>query len=126
MAVSGVLQLLGGGPGGGGAGTTSGTSGFFTLRSNRLAMKESRAEVWLQITAGKGPFRPEHKRKNWFVGVEVLEPVEETHFNAKDVKWETMRASGPGGQSRPPSGDALGAAPPAPSRRTHRRSLAPV
>ena len=46
----------------------------------------------------RSPFRPEHKRKNWFVGVEVLEPVEETHFNPKDVKWETMRASGPGGQ----------------------------
>jgi peptide chain release factor len=24
--------------------------------------------------------------------------VEETRFDAKDVKWETMRASGPGGQ----------------------------
>jgi peptide chain release factor len=45
----------------------------------------------------RSPFRPEHKWKNWFVGVEVLEPVEETHFNPKDVKWETMRASGPGG-----------------------------
>jgi peptide chain release factor len=46
----------------------------------------------------RSPFRPEHRRKNWFVGVEVFEPVEETHFNPKDVKWETMRASGPGGQ----------------------------
>jgi peptide chain release factor len=46
----------------------------------------------------RSPFRPEHKRKNWFVGVDVLEPVEETRFDARDVKWETMRASGPGGQ----------------------------
>jgi len=46
----------------------------------------------------RSPFRPAHKRKNWFVGVEVLEPAEETHFDAKDVRWETMRASGPGGQ----------------------------
>jgi peptide chain release factor len=46
----------------------------------------------------RSPFRPEHKRKNWFVGIEVLEPVEETRFNPNDVKWETMRASGPGGQ----------------------------
>jgi peptide chain release factor len=46
----------------------------------------------------RSPFRPEHKRKNWFVGVEMMEPVEETQFNAEDVRWETMCASGPGGQ----------------------------
>ncbi|MBI2684788.1 MAG: peptide chain release factor H [Acidobacteria bacterium] len=46
----------------------------------------------------RSPFRPEHKRKNWFVGIEVLEPVDEAHFDAGDVRWETMRASGPGGQ----------------------------
>ena len=46
----------------------------------------------------RSPFRPECKRKNWFVGVDVLEPVEEMRFHAKDVGWETMRASGPGGQ----------------------------
>src|SRR5258708_5514971 len=46
----------------------------------------------------RSPFRPEHKRKNWFVGIEILEPVEEARFDPKDVGWETMRASGPGGQ----------------------------
>ena len=46
----------------------------------------------------RSPFRPEHKRKNWFVGVEAITPVEETRFDPKDVQWETMRASGPGGQ----------------------------
>jgi peptide chain release factor len=46
----------------------------------------------------RSPFRPEHKRKNWFVGVEVMPPVEESRFDAGDVKFETMRASGPGGQ----------------------------
>jgi peptide chain release factor len=46
----------------------------------------------------RSPFRPEHKRKNWFVGIEALAPLEETHFDTKDVRWETMRASGPGGQ----------------------------
>jgi peptide chain release factor len=47
---------------------------------------------------GQSPYRPEHKRKNWFVGVAVWEPVAETAFDTKDVHWETMRASGPGGQ----------------------------
>jgi peptide chain release factor len=46
----------------------------------------------------RSPFRPEHKRKNWFVGVEIMEPVEETRFDARQVRWEVMRASGPGGQ----------------------------
>ncbi len=47
---------------------------------------------------GQSTFRPQHKRKNWFVGVEVLTPVSETEFDAGDVRWDTMRAAGPGGQ----------------------------
>jgi peptide chain release factor len=61
---------------------------------------ESFAASWsgtVQWTA-RSPFRPEHKRKNWFVGIDVIEPVDETRFHPKDVHWETMRASGPGGQ----------------------------
>ena len=46
----------------------------------------------------RSPFRPGHKRKNWFVGIDILEPVDETRFDLKEVHWETMRASGPGGQ----------------------------
>ena len=46
----------------------------------------------------RSPFRPDHKRKNWFVGVEVLEPVDEARLTSGDLRWETMRASGPGGQ----------------------------
>jgi peptide chain release factor len=46
----------------------------------------------------QSPFRPEHKRKNWFVGIEVLELATEIEFDPKDITWETMRASGPGGQ----------------------------
>jgi peptide chain release factor len=61
---------------------------------------ESFANAWRGTVQwiARSPFRPEHKRKNWFVGIEVLEPVEETRFDPKDVRWETMRASGPGGQ----------------------------
>ncbi len=45
-------------------------------------------------------FRPNHKRKNWFVGVEFLEPHSETSnsIDPKDVTFTTLRASGPGGQ----------------------------
>jgi peptide chain release factor len=46
----------------------------------------------------RSPFRPEHRRRNWFAGIDELKPVEESRFDANDVRWETMRASGPGGQ----------------------------
>jgi len=58
------------------------------------------ANSWIgtvQWTA-RSPFRPLHKRKNWFVGIDVFEPVDETSFSPRDLRWETMRASGPGGQ----------------------------
>jgi peptide chain release factor len=46
------------------------------------------------------PVRPGHKRKNWFVGVEMLAPPEASAavLRAADVVFEAMRASGPGGQ----------------------------
>jgi len=47
---------------------------------------------------GTSRFRPENKRKNWFVGVRRV-PVPVTPvFSERDVRIEVMRASGPGGQ----------------------------
>ena len=50
------------------------------------------------LWTARSPFRPAHRRKNWFVGVQAIEPVPETRFDARDVRVETMRSSGPGGQ----------------------------
>ncbi|RLC19333.1 MAG: peptide chain release factor H [Deltaproteobacteria bacterium] len=47
---------------------------------------------------GKSPFRPHHKRKNWFIGVDQLKLPESRLWSEKDIRIETMRASGPGGQ----------------------------
>lgn len=47
---------------------------------------------------GKSMFRPSHKRKNWFVGVSAFLPPETHHWLENELKIETMRASGPGGQ----------------------------
>lgn len=45
------------------------------------------------------PFRKNHKRKNWFVGVYKLpETSNVSGFDPKDVHFTTCRASGPGGQ----------------------------
>lgn len=48
---------------------------------------------------GDSPFRPRHKRRNWFVGV-TLAPSPESvpDLNDGDIDFQTMRASGPGGQ----------------------------
>jgi peptide chain release factor len=48
----------------------------------------------------KSPFRPHHQRKNWFVGVNILNPPNpHYHFSPDDIKFTTMRASGAGGQN---------------------------
>ena len=47
----------------------------------------------------KSPYRPNHGRKNWFIGVNVFHPPEsQDHFSERDVRYEAVRASGPGGQ----------------------------
>jgi len=47
---------------------------------------------------GKSMFRPNHKRKNWFVGVSAFLPPEVPHWSDNEFKIEKMRASGSGGQ----------------------------
>jgi peptide chain release factor len=47
----------------------------------------------------KSPFRPNHKRQNWFIGVFLLVQEEEaTEIRVEDLRYETFRAGGPGGQ----------------------------
>ncbi|WP_183565964.1 peptide chain release factor H [Mucilaginibacter sp. SP1R1] len=47
----------------------------------------------------QSPYRKYHKRKNWFVGVAAFDVKELMQWNPKDVKLETCRSSGPGGQN---------------------------
>ncbi len=46
----------------------------------------------------QSPFRPQHRRKNWYVGVEVFNVVRSFSFSESDVEFTTERSSGPGGQ----------------------------
>lgn len=78
------------------------------LRSVLLALEGGAAQLvafgWrgnLQWSC-PSPYRLGHKRKNWFVGVEVFEP-DAPRANTdvlldKDLRFETLRARGPGGQ----------------------------
>jgi len=46
-----------------------------------------------------GALRREHRRRNWFVAVRRADAVDETDvLTAAHIRFETMRAGGPGGQ----------------------------
>ncbi len=47
----------------------------------------------------QSPYRKLHRRKNWFVGVEVFGIDKQQQWDLKDVRLDTCRASGPGGQN---------------------------
>ncbi len=47
---------------------------------------------------GKSPFRPHHKRQNWFVGVESFDLPTQPSWNDRDIQISVLSASGPGGQ----------------------------
>ncbi len=57
-------------------------------------------ESWLGTIQwiGKSEYRKFHKRKNWFVGLFVLETATQRTVLEKDLKFQAMRSSGPGGQ----------------------------
>lgn len=47
----------------------------------------------------KNPYRPVHKRSNWFVGINFFDEVELPQINAADIRFETCRSGGKGGQN---------------------------
>ncbi len=49
--------------------------------------------------AQKNPFRPWHRRKNWFVGVHFIAPMQAQQVDERQIVYVTHRASGPGGQN---------------------------
>ena len=46
----------------------------------------------------KSSYRIYHKRKNWFVGVQTFTLSESQEATEAEIRYETLRASGPGGQ----------------------------
>ncbi len=75
-----------------------------TLKSALLSLEGKSAKKFCEeiegsiLWIGKSPYRKFHKRKNWFVGVQQVFPTQLNEWNEKDISFETMRASGAGGQ----------------------------
>lgn len=65
---------------------------------------DSYAQSWIGPIKwqGESPYRPKHKRCNWFVGIESVGVVAPKPIDIKrlanEVDVEAMRSSGPGGQ----------------------------
>ncbi|WP_279150520.1 peptide chain release factor H [Muribaculum intestinale] len=47
----------------------------------------------------RNPYRPAHKRSNWFVGVHFFDEVELPQIDESDIVYETCRSGGKGGQN---------------------------
>ncbi|WHH60651.1 peptide chain release factor H [Petroclostridium sp. X23] len=47
----------------------------------------------------QSPFRPKHKRRNWFIDVSIFKEPERVRFSEKYVRFETFRCGGHGGQN---------------------------
>lgn len=77
----------------------------FTLKSVTLLLSgKGTGELlnrWLGSICwtGKSAFRKLHKRSNWYIGIFRLEEVSETHFHEKDIRFQTVRSQGSGGQN---------------------------
>ena len=47
----------------------------------------------------KNPYRPVHRRSNWFVGIHFFDEVSLPQINESDISYETCRSGGKGGQN---------------------------
>lgn len=76
-----------------------------TLFSALLLVKGQNATTFCDAWTGtiqwiaQSPYRKYHKRKNWFVGITAHDITKIASWNEKDIVYQTMRASGPGGQN---------------------------
>ena len=46
----------------------------------------------------ESPFRPNHKRKNWFIDLSICSESDDTALDESQIRYETFRSSGKGGQ----------------------------
>lgn len=73
-----------------------------TLRSVLVSVEGEQMDQLVEQWVGtiqwicQSPYRPKHGRKNWFIGVACFDGVKS--IDDSEIKFETMRSSGAGGQ----------------------------
>ena len=74
-------------------------SAMLAIESEHAISLKDEWEGSVLWVAQKNPFRPWHRRKNWFVGVHFFKPLQTGTISERDITYETLRSSGPGGQN---------------------------
>lgn len=75
-----------------------------TLLSAVIALEGAGCDTLVEEWEGtvlwiaRSPYRIHHRRKNWFVGVQTFLLSESRAATENEIRYETLRASGPGGQ----------------------------
>ena len=80
-------------------GAESGTILSATVRVEGNAVQDA-IKTWLGTIQWiqKSPYRPNHGRKNWFVGIFEVNPAETVSWNENEIVYQSVRSSGSGGQ----------------------------
>ncbi len=76
-----------------------------TIQSVTLQLEGKELNIFLSSWLGTvqwigtSTFRKYHKRKNWFIGIYELDAITFQEISEKEITFQTMRSSGPGGQN---------------------------
>lgn len=70
---------------------------FETSEDISLVIPEWEGTILWRST--KNPYRPGHKRSNWFVGVHFFDEKELPEIKETDIEYSTCRSGGKGGQN---------------------------
>ncbi|WP_346881763.1 peptide chain release factor H [uncultured Algibacter sp.] len=75
-----------------------------TLQSVTIQLQAKTLDVFLSDWIGTikwigvSKFRPQHKRKNWFIALNEIERKQDLQIHEKDITYQATRSCGPGGQ----------------------------
>lgn len=76
-----------------------------TVQSVSIRLKGATLDLFLATWLGtiqwigNSTFRKYHKRKNWFIGAFELKLPQHSEICDRDISFQTMRSTGPGGQN---------------------------
>lgn len=75
-----------------------------TIRSVIVQIKGTELDKFIDqwlgsiLWVGNSPYRPNYKRKNWFIGCKEIAQRNYEEFNEQSIHFQAIRSSGPGGQ----------------------------